>query len=270
MTASSPIVLQACGISWKAKGNAIVHDISLDVRAGETLGLVGPNGSGKSTLLRLLSGVIHPHEGEVLLGENSLRKTARRKTAQQLAFVAQMAETLDAINVWDAVELGRTPWLSALQPLSEEDRRIVRDALNAVGLLDKERSAWNTLSGGERQRVHIARALAQQPRVLLLDEPTNHLDIHQQLSLMQLVHELPIAKVVALHDLNQALTCDRLAVMSRGQLVCVGLPQEVLVPQLLQEIFKVRVRELIDPQDGSRVLRFQPLDSQPYNSKLHS
>lgn len=239
----------------------IVEHVSLEVQAGEMLGLIGPNGSGKSTLLRLLSGILVPTQGEVLLDGQPLRAMPRRALARTLAFVSQTADTQDAIDVWDAVELGRTPWLSALQPLSDQDARIVRAALAAVGLSHKERSAWSTLSGGERQRVHIARALAQQPGVLLLDEPTNHLDIHQQLSLMQLVRELPITKVVALHDLNQALACDRLAVMCAGRLVACGRPREILTPALLHDVFKVQVVELVDPQDGALVLRFKPLDS---------
>ncbi|MBS7778006.1 ABC transporter ATP-binding protein [Acidovorax sp. CCYZU-2555] len=258
---NAPAALQARDIGWGTRGTRIVERVSLEVQPGEMLGLIGPNGSGKSTVLRLLSGILAPTIGEVLLDGQSLRALPRRALARQLAFVSQMADTQDAIDVWDAVELGRTPWLSALQPLSAEDGRIVRAALAAVGLEHKQRSAWSTLSGGERQRVHIARALAQQPGVLLLDEPTNHLDIHQQLSLMQLVRGLPITKVVALHDLNQALACDRLAVMCAGRLVAQGTPREILTPALLQDIFKVQVSELVDPQDGARVLRFKPLDS---------
>ena len=253
--------LQVRNVGWATRGAHIVQGVSLDVQPGEMLGLIGPNGSGKSTVLRLLSGILAPTTGEVLLDGQSLRALPRRALARQLAFVSQMADTQEAIDVWDAVELGRTPWVSALQPLSAEDARIVRAALAAVGLEHKQRSAWSTLSGGERQRVHIARALAQQPGVLLLDEPTNHLDIHQQLSLMQLVRGLPITKVVALHDLNQALACDRLAVMRAGQLVAHGTPQQILTPALLQDVFQVQVAELVDPQDGARVLRFKPLQS---------
>ena len=259
MTAVQSPALQACGISWQAHGTRIVHEVSLQVQSGELLGLIGPNGSGKSSLLRLLSGVLRPQQGEVLLGTQPLRTLPRRALARQLAFVPQMAHTQDAISVWDAVELGRTPWLSALRPLSAHDRAVVAQSLAAVGLQAKAHSAWNTLSGGERQRAHLARALAQQPGVLLLDEPTNHLDIHQQLSLMQLIQGLPITKVVALHDLNQALACDRLAVLQHGRLVRLGPPAEVLSPELLRSVFQVQARTLIDPQDGRHVLRFQPL-----------
>lgn len=261
MSTLPAVALQARQIRWQAQGTPIVQDVSLQVRSGEMLGLIGPNGSGKSSLLRLLSGVLRPHDGEVLLGDQPLQRMPRRSIARQLALVAQSAHTLDTITVWDAVELGRTPWLSALQPLTGQDRDIVRQALAAVGLQDKAQRTWHTLSGGERQRAHIARALAQQPQVLLLDEPTNHLDVHQQLSLMQLVQQLPITKVIALHDLNQALACDRLAVMHQGQLVCLGTPDEVLTPALLHTVFRVQAHSLTDPHDGSRVLRLRPLNT---------
>lgn len=253
--------LEARDISWKIRSTQIVSQVSLRVHSGEMLGLIGPNGSGKSSLLRLLSGVLKPNSGEVLLGGHSLRQLSRRSIARQLAFVAQTADTADAITVTEAVELGRTPWLSAIDPLSTVDQSIVRDALRDVGLQSKADSTWSTLSGGERQRAHIARALAQQPNLLLLDEPCNHLDIHQQLSLLQLIRGLPITKVIALHDLNQAMACDRLAVMHQGQLIRLGTPHEVLSPDLLEQVFQVQVRTLFDPEDGSRVLRFHAMPS---------
>lgn len=258
---STAIALEARAISWHVRGQVLIDQVSLQVQSGEMLGLIGPNGSGKSSLLRLLAGVLKPQQGQVLLGGQPMHQQPRRSIARQLAFVTQMADTLDDITVADAVELGRTPWLSALQPLSIQDQHIVQQAIEAVGLQAKAQCAWSTLSGGERQRAHIARALAQQPGVLLLDEPCNHLDIHQQLSLMQLIRDLPITKVVALHDLNQALTCDRIAVLHQGQLVELGAPHEVLSPDLLQQVFKVRAHTLIDPEDGSRVLHFRPLSA---------
>lgn len=244
-------------LCWSIKGTPIIKDVSLQVLPGETLGLIGPNGSGKSSLLKLLSGVRSPDSGQVRLDGKAMSDMKRRDIAQMIAVVEQQAETSDAISVRDAVELGRTPWLSALAPWSSVDDEIVQQALLDVDMADKPRRAWHSLSGGERQRVHIARALAQRPQILLLDEPTNHLDIQHQLSILGLVRSLPVTTLIALHDLNQALACDRLAVMDKGELIAIGQPADVLTCERLSETFGVQAHYLTDPYDGTRILRFR-------------
>jgi len=257
MTALHLAPLACQGLSFQLAGNLVLRDIDLSVVPGETLGIVGPNGSGKSSLLKLLAGLRTPHSGSVhLLGE-PIARLPRRRIAQALALVEQQADTLDAIRVFDAVALGRTPWLSALAPFSREDRAIVEQALADLDATHLRTRLWGSLSGGERQRVHIARALAQQPQVLLLDEPTNHLDIQHQLSLLHRVQALPVTTLVALHDLNQALTCDRVAVLDQGRLVALGKPLEVLTPERLLSTFGVHGHYLTDPFDGVRFLRFR-------------
>ncbi|MEE1925887.1 ABC transporter ATP-binding protein [Pseudomonas sp. 148P] len=249
--------LECSGLGYQVKGTALLDGVSLQVRPGETLGIVGPNGSGKSTLLRLLAGLLRPHSGEVRLNGEPMHRLRRREVARQLAVVEQQASTDDALRVRDAVELGRTPWLSALSPWSAADDGIVDQALQAVGMAHLAQRLWHSLSGGERQRVHIARALAQQPRILLLDEPTNHLDIQQQLGILALVQALPVTTLIALHDLNQALGCDRLALMDHGRLVALGAPLDVLTPQRLHDTFGVHGHFIEDPLDGSRYLRLR-------------
>lgn len=255
-TPPAGIALQADGVSWHARRTPIVEQVSVKIRPGEKIGLIGPNGSGKSTLLRLLAGLLWPSRGSVHLQGQPLHELTRRDIARRVAVVAQMAEPLDVISARDAVELGRTPWLSALQSWSERDDTLVDDALAAVHMQHKADSLWHQLSGGERQRIHIARALAQQPQILILDEPANHLDIHQQLALSRLLHQLPLTIVMAIHDLNQAQHCDRLLVMQAGRLVADGLPTEVLHPERIRQVFQVETRILIDPTDGRRVLHF--------------
>jgi iron complex transport system ATP-binding protein len=250
-------VLSAHGLSYRVKGAQLLSEVSLAIQAGENLGIVGPNGSGKSTLLKLLAGIGAPTTGEVFLHGERLSTIRRRDIAQRLAVVEQHAETSDSISLLQAVELGRTPWLSALAPWSDEDDRIVSQAIADVSLEPLRHHAWHTLSGGERQRAHIARALAQRPQILLLDEPTNHLDIQQQLSILKRVHQLAVTTVIALHDLNQALACDRLAVMDHGRLVALGSPFEVLTPERLHSTFGVQGHWLIDPFDGARILRLR-------------
>ncbi|MCF4998150.1 ATP-binding cassette domain-containing protein [Pseudomonas syringae] len=255
---SDPGVLSCRDLTFKIRDAELLVGVSLDVRRGETLGIVGPNGSGKSTLLKLLAGLRPPANGEVRLEGQRLAKLSRRSIAQRLAVVEQQADTDDSIGVFDAVALGRTPWLSALSPWSPEDDAIVRQALSDVDATHLARRTWRSLSGGERQRVHIARALAQRPQILLLDEPTNHLDIQHQLAILQQVQSLPVTTLIALHDLNQALTCDRLAVLERGRLVALGKPFDVLTPQRLHDTFGVQAHYLTDPFDGAQILRLRP------------
>ena len=257
MPALETRVMACADLSWSVKGNLIVKGVSLELQRGETLGLIGPNGSGKSSLLKLLSGIRPPDSGQIQLDGEALTDMTRRDIAQMIAVVEQQAETSDAISVLDAVELGRTPWLSALTPWSAVDDEIVQQALVDVDMADKRKRAWHSLSGGERQRVHIARALAQRPQILLLDEPTNHLDIQHQLSILGLVRSLPVTTMIALHDLNQALACDRLAVMDKGELIAIGAPAQVLTCELLRSTFGVEAHYLIDPHDGARILRFR-------------
>ncbi|TFH87962.1 ABC transporter ATP-binding protein [Billgrantia azerbaijanica] len=253
--------LAATSLGWRAGSRAIVRDVALEVASGEVFGLIGPNGSGKSTLLRLLGGLL-PHAcGEVRLDGQPLSALSRREIARRIALVEQQADTAEALTVRDAVELGRTPWLSMLAPFGAADAAIVTECLSAVDMLHLEDSAWSTLSGGERQRVHIARALAQRPRLLLLDEPTNHLDIHHQLALLRLVNRLDVTVVVALHDLNQAMSCDRLGVMEGGRLVACGPPAEVLTPDRLASIFRVGATPLRDPADDAMLFRFHCLEA---------
>jgi len=252
------MILSIHNLGWSVRGLPIVSGATLDIQEGETLGLIGPNGSGKSTLLKLMAGLLEPSAGEVRLKDAPLVHLPRRAIAQAMAFVEQHAETAERFTVRDAVELGRTAWLSALQPWSVQDDAIVARALVDVDMDGMENRLWHTLSGGERQRVHLARALAQQPEILLLDEPTNHLDIQHQLSILGLVRQLPVTTVIALHDLNQALTCDRIGVLHKGQLVAVGSPHDVLTVGTMRDIFGVAASFLTDPADGNRIIRFHP------------
>lgn len=251
------VALSCSGLGFRVRDADLLRDIDLQVYRGETLGVVGPNGSGKSTLLKLLAGLRVPSAGVVQLNDQPIAGMNRRSVAQTLAVVEQQADTLDAVCVFDAVALGRTPWLSALSPWSADDDAIVEQALADVDATHLKRRIWRSLSGGERQRVHIARALAQRPQILILDEPANHLDIQHQLTILKVVQALPVTTLIALHDLNQALSCDRLAVLERGRLVALGTPFEVLTPQRLLDTFGVAAHYLTDPFDGAQVLRFR-------------
>jgi iron complex transport system ATP-binding protein len=252
------VTLEARQVVWHRGGALVVDAVSLRPTPGATIGLLGPNGSGKSSLLRLLGGAAKPDSGTVLLDGRELSALSRRDVARAVAAVSQHAHTDTDIRVRDVVRLGRIPHRGLLGATGSRDELAVAVALEHTGLTDKADRLWHTLSGGERQRVHIARALAQEPRELLLDEPTNHLDIRHQLELLSLVTRLPVTTVVALHDLNLAATfCDEVIVLDRGRAVAGGPPTEVLTARLIAQVYGVRAQVRTDERGRLTVL-FEP------------
>lgn len=234
------MTVSAENITWDRAGTMVLGGVSIRPKPGATVGILGPNGSGKSSLLGMLAGVHKPTSGRVLLQGEDLGDIPRKQRAAAIGVVAQHADTDLALRVIDVVRLGRIPHRGPFGGDPEVDERAVQDALAATGLVNLAERPWQRLSGGERQRAQIARALAQQPSELLLDEPTNHLDIKHQLELLRLVSRLKITAVMALHDLNLAAAyCDQVVVMSAGEVVAAGTPEEVLTAELIRRVYGV-------------------------------
>ncbi|MGW9435087.1 ABC transporter ATP-binding protein [Streptomyces sp. NPDC055607] len=232
--------ITAEALSWSVAGTRVVHDVTVDVAPGETVGLLGPNGSGKSSLLRCLAGLRTPDTGTVRYDGVPVRDWSARRIARHVAFVGQDSAADSDLRVADVVGLGRTPFRDRWRGPDATDRAVVAAALDRVGLTALAGRSWRALSGGERQRAHIARALAQQPYGLLLDEPTNHLDVRHQLELMELLTGAGRTVLVALHDLSLAARhCDRLLLLHHGRQVASGTPAEVLTADRLAEVFEV-------------------------------
>ncbi len=227
-------------LTWGANGHAIIRDITVEIDSGQTVGLIGPNGSGKSSLLRCLAGLRTPMSGVIRYDDEDIAGWDNRRIAQRLAFVEQASDSDSDLRVADVVALGRTPFRDRWRGLTAADHAIIDAALDHLDLADLRDRHWNTLSGGERQRAHIARAFAQRPWAILLDEPTNHLDIRHQLELMTLLAGTDQTVLVALHDLALAARyCDRLVLLSHGELVADGPPDEVLTTDRLREVYEV-------------------------------
>jgi iron complex transport system ATP-binding protein len=185
-----------------------------------------------------------------------------RQAAQQTAAVVQEPGTDFTFTVAEMVLAGRTPHKGALHRDISTDAAAVWSALHRVGMAQRAHRLMHTLSGGEKQRVLLARALAQQPRLLVLDEPTNHLDVAAQLDQLELLRQLPLTTLVALHDLNLAAAyCDRLYVLHAGRIVAAGPVTDVLTPELLAEVFAVRAHRGTHPLTGAPHLYLAPMTS---------
>jgi iron complex transport system ATP-binding protein len=239
-------ILQVEDLVFGYSGQALLYNVRMQVWRGEMVGLLGPNGSGKTTLLRLLSGILHPQHGKILLEGRELTVWGRRGIAQRVAVVPQELQVPFAFTVEQMVALGRTPFIRLFSNRTGRDREIVRDAMRAAEVESLSERIFHELSGGERQRVTLAMALAQQPRLLLLDEPTSHLDIKYQIEALELVRRLNretgVTVIAAMHDLNLAARYfPRLLLFQRG-IVADGGPAEVLEPRLLKRVYGVAVQ----------------------------
>ncbi|KJE24281.1 ABC-type cobalamin/Fe3+-siderophore transport system, ATPase component [Frankia torreyi] len=233
--------LAIAGVHVEIDGLPILGDIDLIAEPGEFVGLIGPNGSGKSTLLRTIYRSLRPIAGVVSLGGEDLWKISARRAARHRAVVTQHGGVDGEFTVSEIVAMGRGPHKRLLDREDDTDREIIRACLERVDMLPAAERLFSTLSGGERQRILIARALAQQAPLLILDEPTNHLDVRAQLGLLDLVHDLGLTLLAALHDLNHAAAhCDRVVVLSQGRVIGNGPPLVTLTPEFIETVFGVR------------------------------
>lgn len=251
-------------IVWGADGRKILRGVSLEVGSGEVVGLIGPNGSGKTSLLRCVYKVLEPQAGLISLGEEDVLRSSVRRMARRTAVVPQETPGEFDFAVREIAAMGRSPHKGLFERETAEDREIVDDSLSRVGMLPFAERQFSTLSGGEKQKVLVARALAQKARLLVLDEPTNHLDVGHQLEVLGLVRGLGVSALAALHDLNlAALFCDRIYVLSGGEVFASGTPDEVLRPELIERVYGVASEVRIHPATGKPHVAFLPESLRP-------
>ncbi len=230
-------------------GHDVLHDLSFEVKKGELLGIVGPNGSGKTTIFKMISGILKPQSGEILLKEKPIASYSAKQLAKVLAVLPQHAERAFPYTVKETVALGRyahhTGWF---QMWSEHDEAVVQQTMEQTGVAEFQDHYVNELSGGERQRVFLAQALAQEPEILLLDEPTNHLDLSYQKGLLDLLkkwtRETGLTVISIFHDLNLAgLYCDRLLLLEEGKINLHNNPNEVLNEERIQAVYRTTIEK---------------------------
>lgn len=252
-------MLLANNIGLQIEEKRILNSISLQLQAGEILGLLGRNGAGKSSLLKILAGSQKKYKGEVQLNGNPLPKWEARALAKQRAVLSQQMPMTFSMDVLEVVKMGRFPY--QLEESSFETSAIAFWCLEQVGMQDFKYRNIQTLSGGERQRVHFARVLAQlyvpdvkriDYKFLLLDEPIASLDMGQQHQLFDLLkrmaREWNYGILIILHDLNLAAQyTDRLLLLKNGACIVSGSTPDVLTLSNIQNAFDIDVN-ILRPQ----------------------
>jgi spermidine/putrescine transport system ATP-binding protein len=223
---TAPPAVSLRGITKSYGATTVVHDLDLDIAAGEFFSLLGPSGCGKTTTLRMIGGFLDPTHGEVSL--QGVDVTDLPPNRRDVNTVFQSYALFDHLSIWENVAFG----LRRRHVGKAEMKRRVGEMLELVQLTGRDGDKPGALSGGQRQRVALARALVNRPAVLLLDEPLAALDLKlrkaMQVELKRIQREVGITFVFVTHDQEEALTMsDRIAVMSGGTVQQCGTPEDV-------------------------------------------
>jgi cobalt/nickel transport system ATP-binding protein len=213
-------------------GHPALHDIHLEIEAGEKVAAVGPNGAGKSTLLLHLNGILRGRGSVSVAGLEVNGKNVRAVRAQVGLIFQDPDDQLFSTTVFEDVAFG--PLHLGLGP--DEVRGRVTEALAAVGMAEHKERMPHHLSLGERKRVAIATVLAMDPQVLVLDEPSAGLDPRTRRNLIGLLRTLPQTMLVASHDMRLVWElCPRTVIMDGGRIVADGATAELLQDVTLME-----------------------------------
>ncbi len=241
-------------VGMRYNGTEVLCGITLDLAAPQLVAIVGPNGAGKSTLLGIMAGLRHGHTGHCEYQGTEVARWPRRAFARSVAFMPQTLHVEFPFTAEQVVLMGRTPHCNGLFE-SPEDWNAVERAMAITDTLAFRGRDFRSLSGGERQRVILASAMAQGPDALLLDEPTTFLDLKHQVAIYGLLRDFSRSGLLAVavtHDLNLAASfADRIIVLHAGRVAADATPSEVLVPELIRDVFGVESQLLRRPDGGS-------------------
>ena len=190
------------------RGHRVVEDISLSLPCGRLVCLLGPNGAGKSTLLRTLCGFQPPIEGTVTISGSDITTMSAAEVARLVSVVLTDRPLTPSLTAAEMVGMGRAPYTGFWGRLSDDDRRLVSEAMQTVGIAPLATRRMVQLSDGELQKVMIAKALAQHTPVIVLDEPTAFLDYPSKVAVMKtlarLAHDEGKTILMRTHDLELA------------------------------------------------------------------
>ncbi|MEH7281083.1 ABC transporter ATP-binding protein [Bacillus toyonensis] len=199
-----------------------LHPISLDVKAGEFIGIVGPSGSGKSTLLSIAGALLSPSKGDIYIREQNITQLSEKEMTdirlKKIGFIFQFANLVPYLNVKEQLL-----YIAKLKKDNKQESEKRADhLLAAFGLGERKNHYPNQLSGGEKQRVAIARAFMNNPDLILADEPTASLDSKRAREVVEMmkreVKESQKAAIMITHDERMLDVCDRILTLRDGQL----------------------------------------------------
>jgi lipopolysaccharide export system ATP-binding protein len=228
----------ATGLGKRYKKRPVVRDVSLSVRRGEAVGLLGPNGAGKTTTFYMITGLVQPDEGQVLMdGHDITLLPMYRRARLGLGYLPQEASIFRGLSVEDNIRAA----LEVIEPLRERREQMLDALLAEFGIAHLRRAPALALSGGERRRCEIARALATQPAYILLDEPLAGIDpiaVGEIRDLVKHLKDRGIGVLITDHNVRETLEIiDRAYILHDGKVLMEGTPRDIVEDEGVRRVY---------------------------------
>ncbi len=234
----------------------IIDELSVAIPMNKITVLIGANGCGKSTLLRSVARLLKPKNGAVLLDGEDVFHLSTKEVAKKLSILPQSPVAPEGLTVLQLVKQGRYPHQTWRKQWTEQDEKIVMDALKSTGMYDLQHKIVDELSGGQRQRAWIAMTLAQYTDIILLDEPTTYLDLTHQIDVLDLLFDLNRTQqrtiIMVLHDINLACRyADHIITVKDRTIFEQGKPEDIMTAELVENVFDLKCQMMTDPLFGT-------------------
>ena len=238
-------IIEVKNLGFAYRHEAILENLTFEVRRGDFFAIAGPNGAGKTTLLNLLCALLKPKAGSIRIDAAGIQDYSVRKLAQKVAVVRQEYVPVFDFTVGEVVSMARSPYTGLLSFESRPDLEIVVKAMEMTATAQFASRTLGELSAGERQRVLIARAVAQDTPIMLLDEPTSFLDFKHQVAIYDLLKRMQLENtktiVIVTHDINLAAQyCDQALLIACDNSYHAGKTEEVFSSHRIEEVFGVK------------------------------
>lgn len=230
--------LYATGLGKRYKKRPVVRNVSLSVQRGEAVGLLGPNGAGKTTTFYMITGLVQPDEGRVMMdGHDVTMLPMYRRARLGLGYLPQEASIFRGLTVEQNIRAA----LEVVEPEADRRAAMLDELLAEFGIAHLRRAPALALSGGERRRCEIARALATHPSYILLDEPLAGIDpiaVGEIRDLVKHLKDRGIGVLITDHNVRETLEIiDRAYIMHDGKVLMEGNPQEIVANEDVRRVY---------------------------------
>ncbi|MDQ7092201.1 ABC transporter ATP-binding protein [Desulfosporosinus sp. PR] len=247
------------------KDNTILRDISFTLGEKEIMTILGQNGVGKTTILKCVTGILKWQQGQTLIDGKVIGSSRTAREQIPIGYVPQAHSFSFPYTVKEVVTMGRARHIGLFSVPSKNDRKIVDQAIDEVGIGYIRDKLCSQLSGGQLQLVFIARALAGEPKVLILDEPESHLDFRNQFMILKLIKKLVrergISCIINTHYPEHALRLADTTLLLGRDSYLFGKTGEIIIEENVREYFGIDVRILAVPYRNEELKAFVVLDS---------